>query len=202
VLVTRQPDLERKPALIEQILDHLLDKPLSSLSFRTLAKALEVSTFTLVYHFGTRAELVSDVVSAISMRAEDIEEELQQTPTTIGSYLQGQLKSWEWSIQPRNIRLQRLEFEAALLEAHDPEAHDFTRTLYARWYEMGREALIDLGLSPEDATVESRLAVDTFFGLQYDLVVNQDVERATAAFHRSIEVRRERLERLLVGRPL
>ncbi|TQL47260.1 TetR family transcriptional regulator [Homoserinimonas aerilata] len=195
--MTRQPDLERKPALIEQILDYLLDKPLSSLSFRTLAKALEVSTFTLVYHFGTRAELVSDIVSAISMRAEDVEDELMQSPTTIDSYLLGQIKSWEWSVQPRNIRLQCLEFEAALLEAHDREAHEFTRTLYTRWYEMGCEALVDLGLSQEEATVEARLAVDTFFGLQYDLVVNEDVERATAAFHRSIEVRRERLERLL-----
>lgn len=200
--MTRHPDPERKPALIEQILDYLLDKPLASLSFRTLAKALNVSTFTLVYHFGSRADLVSDIVAAISMRQTEIADDLRQAPPTLDAYLDGQIVSWEWAIQPRNMRLQRLEFEAALLEAHDPDSHTFTRGLYARWQEIGRHALLELGLSEDDAEVESRLAVDTFFGLQYDLVLNGDVESATVAFNRSIKARRERLERMIAeGHP-
>ena len=66
--MSRRPDPERKPELVAQILDYLLDKPLSSLTFRTLASGLGVSTFTLVYHFGTRAELLSEIVAAISGR--------------------------------------------------------------------------------------------------------------------------------------
>lgn len=195
--MTRHPDSDRKPALVEQILDYLLDKPLTSLSFRTLATALDVSTFTLVYHFGSRAELVSDIVAAISTREIEIADDLRQAPPTLDSYLDGQIVSWEWAIHPRNIRLQRLEFEAALLEAHDPESHTFTRGLYARWQEMGRRTLRELGLSEEDAEAESRLAVDTFFGLQYDLVLNGDVDGATIAFNRSVDSRRERLERMI-----
>jgi AcrR family transcriptional regulator len=53
--VARPKDLDRKPALLADIVDYLLDKPLSGLTFRTLAEALAVSTYTLVYHFGSRA---------------------------------------------------------------------------------------------------------------------------------------------------
>lgn len=195
--MARITDPERKPALVEQILDYLLDKPLASMSFRTLANALDVSTFTLVYHFGSRAELVNDILAAISRRQSAIADTLRMAPPTLEAYLDGQIVSWAWAVQPRSIRLQRLEFEAALLETHDPDNHTFSRGGYARWQEIGRQALLRLGLGDADAETESRLAVDTFFGLQYDLVLTGDVDRATAAFTRSIEVRRERLARMI-----
>jgi hypothetical protein len=38
--------------------------------------------------------------------------------------------------------------------------------------------------------------VDAFYGLQYDLVVNNDDARATAAFERLVQHHRERVEAL------
>ena len=195
--VTREPDPTRKPELLAQILDYLLDQPLATLSFRTLAKALGVSTYTLVYHFGTRAELLGQIVGAISAREQNIHARLVENPGTVQAYFDGLQRSWEWSIQPRNRKLHRLEFEAAMMEAQDPESHTFTRSLYAHWQKIGKDALIGFGLSEADAEVESRLTVDSIFGIQYDLVVNQDVPRATAAFRRLAASHRERVERLL-----
>ena len=63
--MSRKPDPGRKPELLEQILDYLVDKPLAKLTLRTLASALGVSTYTLVYQFGTRDELVSDIVAGL-----------------------------------------------------------------------------------------------------------------------------------------
>ena len=189
-------DTTRKPALLAQILDYLLDKPLATLSFRTLAKALDVSTFTLVYHFGSRAELLSDIVGAISEGEHDVEPELREDYGTVDGYFTRLERSWEWSVQPRNQKLQRLHFEASMMEVLDP-GHTFARELHTDWLAISADALRSLGLSEADADLESRLLIDTVFGLQYDLLVNQDVERATAAFRHMMAAVRTRVEALL-----
>ncbi|MEX1079581.1 MAG: TetR/AcrR family transcriptional regulator [Homoserinimonas sp.] len=194
--MAREADASRKPLLLAQILEYLLDKPLATLSFRRLAKALDVSTFTLVYHFGSRAQLLSDIVWAISAREQDIQKNLSENPGTIDAYFDGLDRSWEWSVQPRNQNLLRLEFEASMMEAQDPTSHTFTRELYAHWQKIGLDALQAIGLSKADAELESRLTVDSIFGIQYDLVINQDIDRATAAFRHMLAAHRARVEAL------
>ncbi|MCB1281176.1 MAG: TetR/AcrR family transcriptional regulator, partial [Salinibacterium sp.] len=116
--MSRRPDPTRKPELLAQILDYLLDKPLASLTFRSAASALGVSTYTLVYQFGTRNELISEIVRAISARQVSIEERLLSslnTPDTLDTYYENLSVSWAWTLDPRNRQLQRLEFEASML---------------------------------------------------------------------------------------
>lgn len=194
--MSRKPDPGRKQELLDQILDYLLDKPLASLTLRTVADALGVSTFTLVYQFGTRAELVSDIVGAISSRQADMEHRLVSSPGTLDAYYENLAASWRWTLDPRNRQLQRLEFEASMLEALDPDTHNFSRSLYTTWLRVGRDALESFGLTPDDAEIEARIMVDAFYGLQYDLVVNNDDARSTAAFHRLVQHHRERVEAL------
>lgn len=198
--MSRKPDPGRKQELLDQILDYLVDKPLASLTFRTVADALGVSTFTLVYQFGTRAELVSDIVGAISSRQSEIEHRLVLNPGTLDAYYENLAVSWQWTLDPRNRQLQRLEFEATMLEALDPDTHNFSRSLYTTWLRVGRETLESFGLTPDDAEIEARIMVDAFYGLQYDLVVNNDAARSTAAFNRLVEHHRERVE-ALAGQP-
>lgn len=195
--MSRKPDPNRKPQLLAEILDFLLDKPLASLTFRTVARALGVSTYTLVYQFGTRAQLVSDIVREISSRQAEIEKRIAASPDTLDAYYDNLAASWQWTLDPRNRQLQRLEFEASMLEAVDPKTHNFSRTLYQTWLRVGRDSLTSFGLSPEDAVIETRIIVDAFYGLQYDLVVNADSASATAAFERLVEHHRERVEALV-----
>ncbi|MDQ1570490.1 MAG: hypothetical protein QOF79_1164 [Actinomycetota bacterium] len=193
----RQHDPLRKPQLLSEIIDYLLDKSLASVSFRTIAQALGVSTYTLVYQFGTRAQLLSEIVAAVSTRSSGIEERLLKNPTSIDVYLGGLVESWEWTLEPRNRQLQRLEFEASLIEAVDPRDLSFSRNLYEGWHRMGINALQSLGLSDEDARLESRVIVDSFYGIQYDFVLNGDEEAATAAFFVVMARHRERIEQLI-----
>jgi AcrR family transcriptional regulator len=194
--MARTPDPARKPALLAQTLEFLLDKPLATLSFRTLAASLGVSTFTLVYHFGTRAELIHEVVRAISERATFMERRLVDN-VTLDTYFGNLRLSWEWTLEPRNRQLQRLEFEAAMLESLYPEEYTFGRQVHGFWRRIGRDALAGFGLSDEDAEVETRLLVDTVLGIQYDFVLNDDEAGATAAFHRLMENHRARIEQLV-----
>lgn len=200
IRMARTVDLERKPALLDQILDYLLDKPLSEMTFRTLARGIGVSTYSLVYHFGTREELMRDIVGAISARARTIENRLTSTEATVATYLEGLELSWEWAVEPRNRQLQRLEFEAGLLEAVGDGGGGIVRALFDHWQSIGREALIGFGLSAEDAEAESRLIVNVFHGIQYDLVLNDDAAAATRAFRRALDQHAAAISALLPAR--
>jgi AcrR family transcriptional regulator len=193
----RQPDPLRKPQLLGEILEYLLDKSLASVSFRTLAQALGFSTYTLVYHFGSREQLLSEIVSAVSTRTDMIEDQLLQTPDTLETFFKTFEETWAWTLQPRNRQLQRLEFEASLIEALEPEKYELSRTLFATWQLIGQRALVSLGMKQDDAELEMRLLLDTFCGLQFNFVMNGDAEPATRAFKEAMRVHREHIEGLL-----
>ena len=198
--MARTPNPLRKPELIEQILEFLLDKSLSSVTFRSLATGLDVSTFTLVYHFGTRAELIREVVQAISSRAGIVEEINSDAEATLDTFVTGLELSWQWSIQPRNRQLQRLEFEAGMLESLRPDELSFMRALYKRWVDIGVVAMVKFGMDEADAEAEARVIVNAFHGLQYDLVLNDDVPAATRSFERALQQHRARIEYFMGGR--
>ena len=71
------------------------------------------------------------------------------------------------------------------------------RALFARWQQIGYHALISFGVGEADAEEESRLVIDTFYGVQFDLVVNGDETKATATFSRAVALHRRRIEELL-----
>ena len=194
--VTRQADLAKKPALLEQIVDYLIDKPLSALTFRGLATALEVSSFTLVYHFGTRDELVRDIIKAIATRQRGFETVFDPNDVTVDSYFAGLRQTFELTLVPRNRALQRLEFEAQMLEAVAPD-HALTKIAHEELHARARDTLMALGVDRASAVLESQLLLDTFYGIQVGLVVSGDVERATAAFDRALEYHRQAIAPLV-----
>jgi AcrR family transcriptional regulator len=198
-VMTRQADPAKKPALLEQIIDYLLDKPLSALTFRGLASALGVSSYTLVYHFGTRDELVRDIIGAIATRQRGFESVLDPGEVTIDSYFDGLSQTFRKSLLPRSRALQRLEFEAQMLEAVAPDLGQ-TRVIHEELHARARDSLIDLGLERDDAVAEGQLLLDTFYGIQVGLVVSGDVDRATAACDRALHYHRERIAPLITTR--
>ena len=186
ICVTRQPDPAKKPALLERTVDHLIDKPLSTLTFRGLASALGVSSFTLVYHFGTRADLVREIIGSIATRQRGFETPFDPSDPSTEAYLDGLRRTFDLTLLPRNRALQRLEFEAQMLEALEPD-NAVTRAAHEDLQNRGRDKLMTLGLSKKDATIEARLLIDTFYGIQVGLVVNGDDARATAAFDLALQ---------------
>ena len=193
----RQPDPSRKPQLLGEIIEYLLDKPLASVSFRTIAQALGFSTYTLVYHFGTREQLVSEIVAAVlDAGIRDRRADARQSDT-LQSYFAGFDASWDWTLKPHNRQLQRLEFEAALIEAVEPDRHTFSRSVFSTWVRIGQEALTKLGVEHDAAEVEVRLLVDTFYGIQYDFVLNGDRGCGDARVPRGDGRHREHIEALL-----
>lgn len=192
----RVADPSRRAALLGQIVDHLGDSSLGELSFRTLARSLGVSTYSLVYHFGTREQLIGEIVRAIAERQKS-HESVSRDEVSIDHHLDQIRASFDWQLQPENIKLQRLEFEAAMIEALDPQAHTYTRTTFGFWLAETERTLVALGLSPADAATEARILNNLFYGFQYDLVINGDIAAATTGFALAIERYREHLQNLI-----
>jgi AcrR family transcriptional regulator len=192
-VMARTADPQRRVALLAQIVDYLLDQPLATLSFRTLATALGVSTYTLVYQFGSRAELLHEIVRAITTRQNTVVEAVAAEKGELEEHLQNLRDSWNWVLHPRNRQLQRLEFEAAMLEAQEPGPDPVTPRVFELWHSVGYKALLAMGLPDADASIEARIITTTMYGLQYDLIVNCDEERTTAAFNRALDAYRHRI---------
>jgi AcrR family transcriptional regulator len=197
--MARTADPQRRQTLLDEIVEYLLDQPLATLSFRTLASALGVSTYTLVYQFGSRAELLHAIVRAITTRQNVVVEAVAAETGDLTIHLSNLRASWKWFIQPRNRQLQRLEFEASMLEAQDPGDDPITPKVFRLWHKVGHDALCAMGVPVHDADLESRIVTNTIYGLQHDLIVNGDEGAATAAFERMLHAYAERVCRLIPG---
>lgn len=195
--MARRSDPARKPELLAAIVEHLREHPLSGVTFRTLADALGVSAFTLVYHFGTRNELIIEIIRAVTARQQQvIDAELALEPS-LDAHIAAIRESWLGFLAPTTRALLRLEFEAALMEVTDPTLRAGGRDVHARWVEWGAEALERLGVAPDEAAIESRILVDQLYGFQIDLVVTRDDAGATAAFDRALDAYRDRVAALI-----
>jgi AcrR family transcriptional regulator len=182
----RKPDPTRKPELLGQILEHLRGRSLATVSFRTLAEALGVSTYVFVYHFGNRAELVAEIVRAVVARNDGLlaVEVADLDHEAFGKHL---AKVWHDVSTERGRDLHRLELEAALLETVAGQADGTARGTVGRWVDHVADWLSANGVAPAEAKVTARVFVDALFGLQYDAIVSGDGRRASAAYKQAVE---------------
>jgi len=192
----RPHDPSRKPALLAEIVDHLLDKSLATLSFRTIATALGVSTYSLVYHFGNRETLMCEIVAAITAQRDVTMFELATEAGDFDEHLKNIRQLWRLSLSPRAQSLLRLEFEAAILESREP-GRTSTAAGYNRWYAARVHALERMGIAAADAALEARVFVNSLYGVQYDVLVVGNVALATAAFECVLAGYEERIRTLL-----
>jgi AcrR family transcriptional regulator len=179
--VARPKNPQRKGELMDQIMDYLQDKPLADLRFRTLAGALGVSPYVLVYHFGTREQLINQITETVDAVAQGPERE------DVASWSRHQYQAWvdggwRWMVQERIRQLRRLGFEAAMQDMVSPTPIRTAQHHFGYWLDHTRTWLIAQGLPPGEAAIEARLLVNSFYGMAYDLVINDDTDAATEAF--------------------
>jgi AcrR family transcriptional regulator len=183
--MARPQNLQRKPQLLAGILDYLQDKSLAGLSFRSLAEGLGISSYMLVYHFGTREQLVAEIVAQIQsgLAAPPRAQTLQLVPE---GFREQMLRFWSRSMTVRGRQLQRLGFEAAM---QDPGAAfgNHSADLYGAWQDVATGWLQAKGLAPETAEVEGRLFAAGVHGLLYEHVLTGQTQQTTAAFRQLLD---------------
>ena len=190
---------ERKAELLAAILDYLMDKTLAELTFRSLAEGLGMSAYVLVYHFGSRDQLINDIVVSIESRLDRMRN-TDVRDIDRAAWREFLLDSWQWTMAQRNRHLTRLEFEATAQDIVAAEPRGTSQEHFRMLHHKTRDWLMVQGIPEEFADTDARLFTSTFYGLQFDFVVMNEPEAATKAFELMLAVFFNNLEtRLAAG---
>lgn len=190
---------ERKAELLAAILDYLMDKTLAELTFRSLAEGLGMSAYVLVYHFGSRDQLINDIVVSIESRLDRMRN-TDVRDIDRAAWRDFLLDSWQWTMAQRNRHLTRLEFEATAQDIVAAEPRGTSQEHFRMLHHKTRDWLMVQGIPEEFADTDARLFTSTFYGLQFDFVVMNEPEAATKAFELMLTVFFNNLEtRLAAG---
>lgn len=163
-------------------MEHVATEPLSRMTFRSLATALGVSTYSFVYHFGSRQEMI-DAILEEGVRQQNE----SQVGIDIVSFDRAQLRDWyrqafRHSLRESNRTGLRLQFEAGVLEPIDPDLGTRIGTAFSEWRDTVRAWLRKQGVDARRAGVLAHGLVDTAAGLQFGFLLSGDRTATVAAF--------------------
>src|SRR5580692_619810 len=168
----RHPDLERRTALLDDVVGYLGRHGVAGVSLRPVARELGVS--------------VNALVVAALRRAAEIQREVEgrwrrQIPHLSTAELQR--RWWRWiNRSPEHLALVRLGLEAATLDATvSGLPGDVRAEQISFWRDNIADGLIADGIRPEDAEREASLVKATFTGLVLDLLATGHRKRLTDA---------------------
>lgn len=165
-----------------RIMEHVATEPLSRMTFRSLATALGVSTYSFVYHFGSRQDMI-DAILEEGVR--------QQSEPTSGvdlvAFDREQFADWyrqafRHSLRDSNRTSLRLQFEAGALEPIDPDIGQRVTTSFTAWLGVVQGWLTAHGVEKKRAAVLAHWLADTAAGLHFGFLLTGDHEKTVAAF--------------------
>jgi AcrR family transcriptional regulator len=155
--------VDRRTQLTEAALDYVLAHGLIGLSLRPLAAALGTSDRMLVYHFGSKEALVTDVVALANRQ---IAATLEAEPVDVASVDELVRYAWEMLAGPGAGGAMVLYLELCVLTARDRERWAAAQDqLRGPWSTMLRGALDALGVAPARVPALADLLLDGIDGL-------------------------------------
>lgn len=174
----------RKEALIDPIVDYLLEHGLANLSLRPLAAAVGTSARLLVYHFESKERLLGEVLEAMQAR-------LRQSMATLLQRQSGRQRDqplkllWRWAIADRNYPYLKLVYELQILAVQNPGTYaQYVQRSTAHWMDFILSVLPASRRDPAFAT----LCGAVFDGLFIELMATGDRRRTTRAIDRFIQI--------------
>jgi AcrR family transcriptional regulator len=166
----RPLDPARRAALLEGAIDYAIANGLADLTLRPLAEALGVMPNTLVHHFGTKEQLLIEILNGVRDRLRELRAEIDAEPGE--DPLEG---VWRWTSDPEHLPFFRSFFEAYGLALRDPDRFaPFLERVVRDWL---ADAAEDPHIDAEAATLE--LAVVR--GLLLDLLTTGERARVDGA---------------------
>jgi AcrR family transcriptional regulator len=183
--MARPPNPGIPASLRDQAVDYVLSHGVADLALRPLAKALKTSARMLVYHFGSREGLMSQILAGLREREDDRIQTWFQTaekPRTLPEFL-----SWYWKrlSAPRARPALRLIFELYALALRNP--HEYPGVLedpLAYWQKLTEKA----GVPSKLDGVEATLLLAATRGLLLDLCATGDRARVGRAMEMLAQV--------------
>jgi AcrR family transcriptional regulator len=169
--MARPADPQRREALLEGAVDYVMANGISDLSLRPLAGALGTQAPVLLHHFGSKEQLVHELL----VRVRDRVRALGRTAEA-ESHRSGLGAVWAWLSDPGQEPLMRLFFESyGFALAHPDRYSDFLRHAVRDWLDEPLAAIDE---------ISATLAIATVTGLLLDLLTTGDRGRVEEAMER------------------
>lgn len=170
---------DARDELLDRVMDEVLVGGITDRSLREIATAVGSSHRMLLYHFGTRAELVQAVVERVEADQRAALVELAGVHTDPGDLVRA---LWAQVTRPDVLPFARLFFETVAFQAMHPGGAGLT----GPWLDTTGPLGEQLGIG--DDPVDIRLGIAVTRGLLVDVLVTGDLDAATASLERFIEL--------------
>ncbi len=183
-----------KEQLLERTIDHLAQHGLVDSSLREVAAAIGTSHRMLIYHFGSKEDLLVEVIRAVEGRQRAVMSKLlAASDDSLGDVAR---RFWERVSDPALAPHERLFFEmyGQALQGR-PYAAPLLEGIIDSWLEPMTAMLLARGVPEPTARAEARLGIAVVRGLLLDLLATGDTAGATAAFELHLAGSEARLRR-------
>jgi AcrR family transcriptional regulator len=176
--MARPADPGIRARLRDQAVGYVMTHGIGDLSLRPLAKALKTNARMLIYHFGSREELMREILTGLRDRESARIERWMKSgrkPRTMPEFLR-----WYWRLisAPQARSAVRLVFELYALALRNPRAYPgVLEEPVAFWPKL----VAAMGVESEVDDVESTLLLAALRGLLLDLCATSDRRRTGAA---------------------
>ncbi|MDX3225128.1 TetR/AcrR family transcriptional regulator [Streptomyces sp. ME19-01-6] len=171
---------DRRTQLLDAAADHVAAHGIADLSLRRLGAAIGVSHRMLIHYFGSKEQLLIEIVRTSERRQRDLLSRLRLEPGLAPAEVARML--WQQLTDPRLAGQERLFFEVCghALRGR-PEAVPVLEGLVTDWLEPLVAAEIGAGADPAVARNRARLGLATVRGLLLDLLATGDRAGVDAA---------------------
>lgn len=170
----RDSDPAIRQALLEHIFQYLLEHGLQDLSLRPLAKAIGTNARMLIYHFGSKEQMIVETLEfaqTIQLQA------LAQTPAPKASAEAELWHLWQWFTNDEFIPFIKLLFQ---VEAQALNGNTLYLSFAQRTLDGWRQFIQNRFDHCDAAT--ANLITSTITGLLIDKVLHEDETRLNATF--------------------
>lgn len=166
----RTVDPRIRSELLERCVDYVCENGLGDLSLRPLAGALGVSAGGLLYHFGSKEQLLMEIIAAGRVRQQALVADIDNDDVAT---------LWKIVSAPRWMPLWHLFFEVYVLAIREPKRFPgFLDSAVYDWLDVilpGRD---------RESRAEATLQLAVFRGLLLDLCATGDRKRTGGALER------------------
>ncbi|HEY1975132.1 MAG TPA: TetR/AcrR family transcriptional regulator [Candidatus Baltobacteraceae bacterium] len=185
----RPPDEAHRLELLDHAVDYVCRHGISQLSLRPLAKALGTSPRNLLYYFGSKDDLVVEIIRRGRARQQATMANLKLSadlpPGQVSRIL------WRHWTDPKRLPLMRLFFEIYNLAMSDAARFPgFTERAIEEWLSALEGCSTLPGYSRVNARAFATVLIGGFRGLMLDLAATGDrarVDRAAEIFFTMID---------------
>jgi len=168
----------RRPELLDAVADYVLAHGVAGLAMRPLAAAVEVSHGTLLHHFSSKENLITEVIDLLRQRLTEAAGQAGSSArlTSLTSW-------WRKSTTVQRLPIYRLLFEVFAQAVREPERYErFLQQVVRDSLTLMEDLVVADGCPREQAPLVASMIVAQARGLQLDLLATNDRERVDHAF--------------------